>query len=226
MTNAALSSDPIAELWREARAWLAAALRDFRGAAEIARTLAHEARAAIRRRLLMIESLVMKLLLIEAARLAPVPPASSRQRRAEAACGAGIQSKAAGWKPAVRREDAARPETWRVRFHLRNASGLQRKRARDPMRPGRLARLRVKSDADPAARDQAKAAKQFGGGEDKPSDKGSGEAAVFRKPRVVRPASLKASGYLKSKEDIEAFLAALRAELEDALNNDEPIDIR
>jgi hypothetical protein len=157
MTNAALSSDPIAELWREARAWLAAALRDFRGAAEIARTLAHEARAAIRRRLLMIESLVMKLLLIEAARLAPVPPASIRQRRAEAACGAGIQSKAAGWKPAVRREDPARPETWRVRFHLRNASGLQRKRARDPMRPGRLARLRVKSDADPAARDQAKA---------------------------------------------------------------------
>ena len=54
---------------------------------------------------------------------------------------------------------------------------------------------------------------------------GSGGAA-FKKPRVVRPASLKAVGYLKSKEDIDAFIDALRAELEDALKNDEPIDIR
>ena len=73
------------------------------------------------------------------------------------------------------------------------------------------------------ASDQAKASKQqFGGGGDKPA----GGAAVFKKPRIVRPASLKASGYLKSKEDIDKFIAALRAELEDALKNDEPIDIR
>jgi hypothetical protein len=171
MTNAALSPDPIADLWREAHAWLAAALRDFRGAAEIARTLVHEARAAIRRRLMLLESLVMKLLLIEAARLPPVPPASSSPgrsrsgfasakpgRQANSCTAAENQSKAAGWKPAIRLEDPARPETWRVRFHLRNASDPQRKRAAIPFHARCMARLRAAAHQEAAvARDQAKA---------------------------------------------------------------------
>ena len=48
----------------------------------------------------------------------------------------------------------------------------------------------------------------------------------FKKPRVVRPASLKGIGYLKTKSDVDGFLDKLRLELESALAADEPIDIR
>jgi hypothetical protein len=50
--------------------------------------------------------------------------------------------------------------------------------------------------------------------------------AVFKKPRVIKPAAIKGSGYLRSKADVEAFLSRLRAELDAALAADEPIDIR
>jgi hypothetical protein len=75
MTTASFPTDPIAYIWREARTWFTDAMRDFAGPAEIARTLAQDLRSAIRRRLLLIESLLMKLLLIEAARLHPFPDA-------------------------------------------------------------------------------------------------------------------------------------------------------
>lgn len=51
------------------------------------------------------------------------------------------------------------------------------------------------------------------------------KVTVYKKPRVVRPAELK-SGYLKTKADVDAFLAKLRQELESALAAEEPIDIR
>jgi hypothetical protein len=168
MTTASLSSDPIADLWREARTWLADALRDFRGAAEIARTLAHDARAAIRRRLALIESLVMKLLLIEAAKhpfpdaraaRGPGPmtnhagklstPATAPHRPMVMDPGLGaVRQSGNGWK-----EDPARPETWRVRFHLRIP-----KRRRTPAKASmeRLARLRAKPNAE-TGRARAKA---------------------------------------------------------------------
>jgi hypothetical protein len=49
---------------------------------------------------------------------------------------------------------------------------------------------------------------------------------IFKKPRVVKPAAIHKGGQLKTKEDVEQFLAALRKELEDALAKDEPIEIR
>jgi hypothetical protein len=52
------------------------------------------------------------------------------------------------------------------------------------------------------------------------------QAQVFKKPRVIKPAAIKGSGYLRSKAEVEAFLTRLRAELDAALAADEPIDIR
>ncbi|PWC75519.1 BREX system P-loop protein BrxC [Azospirillum sp. TSH64] len=49
---------------------------------------------------------------------------------------------------------------------------------------------------------------------------------IFKKPRVVIPVAIHKGGYLKTKEDVEQFLAALRKELEDALAKNEPIEIR
>jgi hypothetical protein len=109
MTTA--STDPIAALWREARAWLAQALDDFCGPVGVARTLASAAHAAIKRRLALLEALVMKLLLIEATRL-PQPPRPIRRASAEAGMGsAGARVGAS--------EDPATPETWRVRLRPR-----------------------------------------------------------------------------------------------------------
>ncbi|CAK0769540.1 hypothetical protein CCP2SC5_490002 [Azospirillaceae bacterium] len=48
----------------------------------------------------------------------------------------------------------------------------------------------------------------------------------FVKPKVIRPADLKGSGYLKTKADVDAFIEKLRTELENALAADQPIDIR
>lgn len=49
---------------------------------------------------------------------------------------------------------------------------------------------------------------------------------IFKKPRVVKPAVIQKGGQLKTKEDVEQFLSALRKELEDALAKNEPIEIR
>lgn len=119
---------------------------------------------------------------------------------------------------------------------LRNSCllGLQAIRARIEKEPSIAHIYQAQTEAEDAkddaleaierfVRDQAKQKPTTGG--EKPSEPGGG-AAVFKKPRVVRPASLKTSGYLKSKEDVDIFIDALRAELEDALKNDEPIDIR
>jgi hypothetical protein len=136
MTTLSLSPDPIADLWNEARRWLAEALRDFGGPARIARTLAPAALAAIRGRLAALEALVMKLLLIEAASCLGMPH-TPRDRRAPAradrsadpgpapcALASATQSRAlacaAGAKATAQQpehpDDAA---TWRVRFHSR-----------------------------------------------------------------------------------------------------------
>ncbi|QGZ93888.1 hypothetical protein [Terricaulis silvestris] len=95
---------PIADLWKSARAVLADALSAFGGPQQIQRTLDRIARSAIRRQLKALEVLVMKLLLIEAAKL----PAVTKRAHA-APNGQGRSAHAA---------DPARPETWRVCFQL------------------------------------------------------------------------------------------------------------
>ena len=101
---------PIADLWKSARALLADALSAFGGPQQIQRTLDRIARGVIRRQLKALEVLVMKLLLIEAAKLKergssdPHSPASPNQ--------AGLKTRA----PFA--ADPARPETWRVCFQL------------------------------------------------------------------------------------------------------------
>jgi hypothetical protein len=144
----------IADLWRELRAWLAAALAATRGPAAVAKILTRAAHGAFKRRLHFIESLLMKLLLVEAAR-APVPPASSRQIRANSCTAADNQKEIAGWKPAVRSEDPARPETWRVCFRPRLRGLLKRSpsQAPRPLPTRRIpAAIRVQTKARALAR--------------------------------------------------------------------------
>jgi len=95
---------PIADLWKSARTILADALGAFGGPQQIQRTLDRIARGVIRRQLKALEVLVMKLLLIEAAKL----PAVAKRAHA-APNGQGRSAHAA---------DPARPETWRVCFQL------------------------------------------------------------------------------------------------------------
>jgi hypothetical protein len=112
-TTSATLPDPIAELWRQARHWLADAMRDLRGPVGVACTFARDALSAIRSRLVLIEALLLKLLLIEAARVA-APAPSRHNTEAAMRCAA-----TAGSKPVLRqRENPADPSTWRVRFHL------------------------------------------------------------------------------------------------------------
>jgi hypothetical protein len=117
MTTAATApSDPIALLWKIARMWLADAIEAFGDPAEIARLLARKARRAARRRLMALESLVMKLLLIEAAKLTGVTrthphPRGERQQPAEHAC--------VSLRRPAHAIDPADPATWRVRFEWR-----------------------------------------------------------------------------------------------------------
>src|SRR5262245_26156260 len=94
--------DPIADLWQSARAWFAQLTASFGAPAKLAR----EACAAFRRDLAALRSVVLKLLLVEAAlmpRAAAAPPRAAMQTTA----------------PAARVDDVARPETWTVRFSLR-----------------------------------------------------------------------------------------------------------
>lgn len=108
MTSADPPNDPLALLWKIARAWLADAIHAFGPPAEVAAILAGHARRAVKRRIKALETLVMKLLLIEASRLTFKP--ARRERRAAAP---------ASPPSAPPPLDLARPETWRVHFVLR-----------------------------------------------------------------------------------------------------------
>jgi hypothetical protein len=146
-------NDPIAKLWMIARALVCDAIHAFGAPAEVARTLSRFARHALARRLRALETLAMKLLLVEAARLAPVPPASSRHANAKTIAARRTD---AGWKPAVPPADPARPETWRVRFELRIPRAHER--AAQPKQPS--ARMAALGGAAPdTARERAKAEK-------------------------------------------------------------------
>jgi len=98
---------PIATLWQTARAWFADVLDSFGGPQKIQHTLDRIARRAIKRQLKALEALVMKLLLIEAAKLRPL--AVTTQRASAARRGQGRAAQGA---------DLNRPETWRVCFQL------------------------------------------------------------------------------------------------------------
>ncbi|MEQ1772133.1 MAG: hypothetical protein ABL879_20160, partial [Devosia sp.] len=76
MTNVSAPT-PISDLWRIARAFLADALNAFGGPQTIRQTLDFIGRHAIKRQLQALETLVMKLLLIEAANL----PAQTQRAR-------------------------------------------------------------------------------------------------------------------------------------------------
>src|SRR5262245_24247063 len=109
MTTLYLLPDPVAVLWQAARAWLADTLRMFGRPAVIAR----RACLAFKRRLALLESLVMKLLLIEAARQKEF--AGARADEGETARPAASRCP----RRTAAKEDPARSETWRVRFRAR-----------------------------------------------------------------------------------------------------------
>ena len=145
MTQAHLAPDLTAALWQAAHDWLAGVLRAFGQPARIAR-LAQSACAALKRELKALESLVLKLLLIEASSL-HAPPASSRQGPLDILQRSEAQLRHAGWKPAVpsetargRTEDPANPETWSVRFNLRLPQIRARRRRHAPTRRPRPTR--------------------------------------------------------------------------------------
>lgn len=96
---------PISDLWRIARAFLADALNAFGGPQTIQRTLDRFAHRAIKRQLQALETLLMKLLLIEAVKLAPLAVSAHRARTA-------------GRRGVALIGDPTRPETWRVAFQL------------------------------------------------------------------------------------------------------------
>ena len=64
----------------------------------------------------------------------------------------------------------------------------------------------------------------------KPKDDGSGKVTppppVVKKQRVVKPADIVKTTYLETSEDVNGFLDALRQELENAIANNERIQIR
>jgi hypothetical protein len=112
-TEPSVPNDPIARLWQIARAWLIAAMHAFGDPVAVAATFSPFARQALARRLRALETFALKLLLVEAARLAP-----PGRQRAAASTVAARRADIAGGKPAPQ-PDPARPETWRVRFELR-----------------------------------------------------------------------------------------------------------
>lgn len=131
MTTIQTAPDPIAdELWREARAWLADVMREVVSPVEIALTLARKARAAVKRRLVRLETLLAKLLLIEAVRhpswsagLRPACAPAGARSIGVAHTHAAARAKSGADKGACvslrEPEDPANPKTWRVRFCLR-----------------------------------------------------------------------------------------------------------
>jgi hypothetical protein len=102
-------SDPLTNLWKIARKWLAEAIAAFGPPEAIAQMLARWARRAVELRLRALETLLMQLLLIEAAKFE-----SQRGPGAPAALPRG-ETEDARPAPAA---DPARAETWRVRFML------------------------------------------------------------------------------------------------------------
>jgi len=65
----------------------------------------------------------------------------------------------------------------------------------------------------------------------KPKDDGTGKVTpptppVVKKQRVVKPADIVKTTYLETSDDVNGFLDALRQELEQAINNNERIQIR
>jgi hypothetical protein len=63
------------------------------------------------------------------------------------------------------------------------------------------------------------------------SDEGTGSDTPIPKPvvktvRPIRPATLVKTAYLETKDDVDAFLDALKHELEDAIAKQERIQIR
>jgi len=115
VTNADIAAlkDPLFLLWKIARMWLVSAVARFGSPALIATLVERRVRRVLTRRVVALETLVMKLLLVEAARLGEPP---SRHSRAHAEASAARRA-AAGW--AVRGQDSADPGKWRVRFQLR-----------------------------------------------------------------------------------------------------------
>jgi hypothetical protein len=120
MTHAP-ASDPIADLWRQARAQVAGALAALRGPAGVACIVARAVYDVVKARLRLLESLVLKLLLIEAARM-PLCERASPSSGPSRACAQKVASH--------RQEDSASPETWRVRFRPRIPP--DRRRSRGP----------------------------------------------------------------------------------------------
>jgi hypothetical protein len=131
MTTASLISNPLTQLWREARAWLAEMLADFISPAQVARAVARQARAAFAKRLRMLQCFVMKLLLIEATRQSSPARGGGRERpqeRAEregcvrthpSASRCALDSSPQRGEHVQYAEHPDHPITWRVRFHLR-----------------------------------------------------------------------------------------------------------
>jgi hypothetical protein len=99
----------IADLWRRLRAWLAIALR--RGPAAVARLVTRKAQDAVARRLRLIESLLLKLLLIEAA--------TTRRPIPERCAAASPGLSPARHSSSGHAEIPTDPKTWRVRFRPR-----------------------------------------------------------------------------------------------------------
>ena len=58
------------------------------------------------------------------------------------------------------------------------------------------------------------------------SDEPTKPVAVVRKQRIIKPTEIMKAAYLETPDDVNNFLAALRQELENALANDERIQIR
>jgi hypothetical protein len=130
------ASDPIAQLWAAARQWCAEALTALGGPAGVAQAIAREAYVAARRRIALLEAFVLKLLLIEAARIPiqhPLPGRRAasgpgpthtiaRKPAAVAACAATPAATPRRSAEPCAPEDPDRPETWRVRFHTHLAS--------------------------------------------------------------------------------------------------------
>jgi hypothetical protein len=107
-TDPAQPKDPLVTLWKLARVFIADAVAAFGQPGDIAALIARKARHAVRRRIKALETLVMKLLLIEASKL-KIEPEPTRRRNAAQRVDSAIAAP----------PDLAKPETWRVRFALR-----------------------------------------------------------------------------------------------------------
>ena len=58
------------------------------------------------------------------------------------------------------------------------------------------------------------------------SEEATKPAAVVKKQRIIKPTEIMKAAYLETPDDVNNFLNALRQELENALANNERIQIR